>query len=994
MTRRSIGGQSRTKAYVTFGLRALVIAGLALALSHPNLVKRGKGLTVTVLLDRSQSIPVPLKKSALNFLERAVEAKERPEDRVAVITVNRDAHITAMPDPLSAVTVGSDEGDPAATDLAAGVRMALAIMPDDTANRIVLASDGNETVDSVLAAAEVAEANGVPIDVLVLKYDYPNEVIFEQIVAPTRARQGQTARVRLVLRSQGVASGTVRLRMNSVYLDLNGDEEGDGLHVELPPGVTALEQVIALDDSGPHQFDAVFIPDEPGMDAIERNNRAVAVTFVGGHGKVLIVSEEASQAAYLVEALREAGITAEIRASNELSGGLVFLSGYDAVMLVNIPRWSFDQTQDMMLHSYVHDLGGGLAMIGGAQSFGAGGWIDSDLAKALPVRLNPPDKRQMPAGALALIMHSCEMPQGNFWGQKVAEASIEALSRLDYVGIVEFAWGAANQGCSWAFPMQRLGDKRAALQATKTMTVGDMPAFGPSMSLALQGLTGTTAAQRHAIIISDGDPSPPSPALLQSFVDNRVTVTTVMVGGHGTALDKARMRAVANKTGGQFYDVKNPKQLPQIFIKEAQIVSRSLIQDGDTYTPTVVSNLPGPTRGFSGVPAIDGYVLTAAREGLAQTPIVISTTEGNDPLFAYWNYGLGRTVAYTSDLTELWGSRWASWERFQVFWEQVVRWTLRPSSPMNMDVVTRMEGDQAIVEVQALEADASSLNFLRTSGVMVRPDATAEPLSLQQTGPGRYRGQFSTDAAGAYLVNVAYESGSGETLRQGHIQAAVTVPYAREFRAVKHNEALLVELARRTGGRVLTGDDPDLVGLFDRGDLAVPRSLKRVWDLLAILAACILILDVAARRISVDPKRAAAVAGKAIGRRADVSTDTVAAWKRTRSQVAHRRDEPADARAARRAQRGARGAARFEATEEDLGKAIDVGGGKPADRGPKPAARTEPPKTGTSGADADDGDYTSRLLAAKRRARGEERDAGGDAGGGAGDAESPGGKDA
>ena len=262
------------------------------------------------------------------------------------------------------------------------------------------------------------------------------------------------------------------------------------------------------------------------------------------------------------------------------------------------------------------------------------------------------------------------------------------------------------------------------------MRVGDMPSFVPSMQLALKGLLeNTNAAQRHAIIISDGDPSPPSAALIQKFIDAKVTVTTVMVGGHGTGQDKNAMRQVANRTGGQFYDVKNPKLLPQIFIKEARIISRSLIQDGQTYEPHVPYGMPGPAQGFSGVPSIDGYVLTAQREGLAQTAIVIPVEGSQDPLLAHWNYGLGRSIAYTSDVSNLWGSRWASWESFQSFWEQSIRWAMRPSSPTNVHVNTHFEGDTAIVDIEALEADASFLNFLRTSAVVLRPDAKAEPLA-------------------------------------------------------------------------------------------------------------------------------------------------------------------------------------------------------------------------------------------------------------------------
>ena len=38
-----------------------------------------------------------------------------------------------------------------------------------------------------------------------------------------------------------------------------------------------------------------------------------------------------------------------------------------------------------MLEANVHDMGGGLVMLGGPDSFGAGRWMNSPVEKALPV---------------------------------------------------------------------------------------------------------------------------------------------------------------------------------------------------------------------------------------------------------------------------------------------------------------------------------------------------------------------------------------------------------------------------------------------------------------------------------------------------------------------------------------------------------------------------------------------------------------------------------
>lgn len=963
IARKGISAGSRAKATLTFALRVVVILLLTTALSNPTWERRGEGLTVTVILDRSYSIPLPLMEHSLNFLREAAEHRVNDADRVATITLGKDAQITATPDRYGAVNSGLDEPDRSATNLAAGIRLAMAIMPEDTANRIVLASDGNETVDSVLAAADMARANNVPIDVLVLEYEHRNEVIFERIVAPSRARLGQSINLRMVLRSQNVASGTVHLRMNDEPLDLDPSSSGNGLYVELDPGVRVIPITLRLDDPGPARFEATFEPTSIEMDTMQQNNRALAVTFVGGEGRVLVLDESTTDSVMLVRALENADIAVDVRTPEALAGGLVFLSGYDAVVLANVPRWSFDDAQDRMLHAYVHDLGGGLIMVGGPQSFGAGGWIDSRVADALPVRMDPPQTRQMPRGALALIMHSCEMPQGNYWSQEVARAAINALSRMDYIGIVEWNWAVqANSGATWAFPMQLAGDKQAALAATRQLVVGDTKNFHHLMQLAYDGLTSVNAGQRHAILISDGDPSPPSAALIQAYIDAKITVTTIMVIGHGSALDRARMQMIANQTGGRFYHILNPTQLPQIFIKESQLVSRSLIQEGD-YQPQVVTRMPGPVEGYAAVPGISGYVLTAMRDGLTQTPIVHRTTEGDDPIYAHWNFGLGRSIAYTSDLMGRWGTQWVSWDQFQAFWSQSIRWAMRPSTPANMMIHTRTEGDQTIVEVEALDSDASFLNFLQTSAVVLRPGHEADPLPLQQTGPGRYRGSFRTDEAGTYLVNVNYSTPAGAAGEgQGNLQAAVTVPYSREFRDVTHNAALMRQLAELTGGRVLSATDPSMVDLFYRGDLIVPRSAKHIWDLLAIIAAALFLLDVAARRLAIDPKWVRSLASRAIGKRGEASAETVSAWKRAREQAAHRK-MGGDADELRK-----RRNVRFEATEADAEHAISVGDEVPPDNRPKAdqLKKVDQPKQQD---DQKDGDYTSRLLAAKRRAR-------------------------
>lgn len=61
------------------------------------------------------------------------------------------------------------------------------------------------------------------------------------------------------------------------------------------------------------------------------------------------------------------------------------LSAFDAVILSDVPKSTFSEQQLEWIESWVRLRGGGLCMLGGRNSFGAGGWAGSPIAKVLPV---------------------------------------------------------------------------------------------------------------------------------------------------------------------------------------------------------------------------------------------------------------------------------------------------------------------------------------------------------------------------------------------------------------------------------------------------------------------------------------------------------------------------------------------------------------------------------------------------------------------------------
>jgi len=842
---RNLAAVGRARRVAAVVLRVLVVALLAALLADPLLSQRQDQVTLIAVIDRSRSVPADQREASLAWLEEAMKAKRR-EDRLAVIDVGELALIEKLASTSTDIRRRATDLRGDQTDLAAGVQLGMAVAPPNAAVRLLVVSDGNETSGDLRDAAKVAAANDIPIDVLPLKYRYEREVFLKRIVSPPNARSGQTIALRFVLGSTAPAKGKLFLSLNGEPVDLDPASDGVAAEVALKPGTNTKTVSMPVGSRGLEEFEATFVPDDPADDTLAENNRASSMTYVAGPGHVLVVDEDGRAAAPLVKHLAASGINLKYIQSSAFPQSLPELLDTDAVILVNAPCAEFTLAQQELLCHFVRELGGGLVVVGGSQSFGAGGWIGSPVAEVLPVDLDPPQKKQMPKGALVLIMHSCEMPQGNYWGKEVAIAAVGTLSRLDLAGIISFGW--AQGGGLWDYPLQAVGDKRAVVAGIKNMQMGDMPDFGGPMQEAYDALVASDAVQKHVIMISDGDPAPPSTQLMSLYKLAGITVSTVAVDPH-VPTDVQRMVDIALATGGRSYWVKDPNKLPQIFIKEAQTVKRALINEED-FTPRVTSGLSELVRGLEGVPGLNGYVLTGPKGGAADL-VMVGPEE--DPILAAWQVGVGRSVAFTSSVDARWAARWLAWGGFARFWEQTVRWAARSRLPPDCTVFADVQGRDVTLTVEAVDREGNFVQYSGLTGRVVTPGMTAKDLPMVQTGPGQYRATFKAGESGSYLVNLRYEKVGGGG---GTVQSVISVPYAPEFRDLSDNAPLLSAVAEETGGRVIAGP-AEKADLFSGAGLKFPETPLPLARALMIAWLGLFLADVASRRLAVDVRAAA-----------------------------------------------------------------------------------------------------------------------------------------
>jgi hypothetical protein len=272
--------------------------------------------------------------------------------------------------------------------------------------------------------------------------------------------------------------------------------------------------------------------------------------------------------------------------------------------------------------------------------------------------------------------------------------------------------------------------------------------------------------------------------------------------------------------------------VPQIFLKETNRALKPWVVEGNI-TPrlsSLLETLPGvPLDAF---PALTGYVATTPR---AAADVILKSPQG-DPLLATWEYGLGRVTAWTSDAQGRWTADLLQWPSANVFFGDVVRYTLPQSGDPALQLETQVQGDHTHLLVSAPTDSGAAVTVSA-----VAPDLSDQALTLASTGPGRFEGDLPTDQVGSYLVRVSQSVG-GATKHANTF--GLVVPYSPEYRDLGTDLNSLRAIANAGGGILIT----DLSKVY-----AVPvppvRAPQALEELLLVLAILLFPIDVALRRL-------------------------------------------------------------------------------------------------------------------------------------------------
>ncbi len=836
MTKHSLADMSAFRTRLSIILRSIIMLLLILALAGARMVLNVSQQSVIFALDVSDSIPGEKIKESINYINKALK-ELKPNQKAGVIVFGENSSVEHSLGNFRNVGHVYSKPLTSNTDISQSLGLAMAMFPEQSSKKIVLLTDGNETRGKSLEQALIAGSNNISIDTIPIINQISNDILLDKMVSPPSAKIGEPFDLKIIAVADEPVAGNLRLIRNGEYID--------NKKVTLSKGKNVLTYRQSIKKAGSYEYKAIL---DAENDPRSENNTALSYTMVKDKPKALYIEGTPGQSKYLSEALNLSCVETETRDRSSIPTSITDMQKYDLIILSDIPAWHMMPEQMMMIKSAVKDLGIGFAMIGGDNSFGAGGYFDTPIEETLPVDMSIRKSKILPSLSVVIVMDksgSMSAIEGGVekirLANDAAASVVKLLQPIDKIGVI-----VCHTRPSIAVQLKNASNKESIYSEISTIRAegGGISVF-PSLDMAYNMIKSSNTMQKHIILLADGadcDDQDGAVPLSKKMAQERITISTVAIGdGPHTQF----LKDVAAAGRGGFYLAQRANDLKAIFTKDVMTVSKTLIYE-EPFIPIIdFTDQIAAGIDAASVPPLLGYISTSPKAAAS----IVAQSPKKDPILAVWQYGLGKSLAFTSDCKARWGARWVEWNDYGRFWSQSLRSIMKQSAPVDYQTMVEIEGGKGHVVIDAISPKGEFRNMLNFSGSIVNPDMTSSPLHIEQTEPGRYEADFTASSVGTYVIS-AKENG----LKDSSVSInSVSIPYPQEYKNSSPNLNLLRQIASETKGQYNPEPKTIMTQNFRKS-----RSYTDLWWVFTLIAVLLLPFDIAVRRIAIDPEQAPA----------------------------------------------------------------------------------------------------------------------------------------
>ena len=719
-----------------------------------------------------------------------------------------------------------------ATNFEDAVSRALTLIPADYNGRLVVLTDGKETGGDIRHMAQALSASRAEFLTLLYEDEERPDAYIENVALPANLHPGDKYSVTVLVESNYETDAVIEL--------YNASKMAAASEVHLNRGSNrfVFTQNVSNDESS-NNMEILRVQVRAVGDTCQENDVYNAYSVVEATPRVLVISGQNTNVSGFTSVLNAAGCDYSAVSALNAPNSIDAMLEYKSIILVDTYIDDLPIGFIENLETYVKDYGCGFVCCGGEDSFALGGYRDTVLETVLPVDMELRGVDEKPSMAMVMVIDRSGSMSGSVAGSNVsnldiairaATVAVDNLRDSDYVGVLTF-----DDGYSWQVELTQADDKAGIKDEIKGIDEGGGTTIKPALQEAYRVISQSDASIKHVVLLTDGmGETTDFRDVVKAYTDSGITLSTVAVGdGSDTQL----LERLANNCGGRYYYSDISSDIPKIFAQEVFLGGDSYIQNGN-FALSVREGHELTANLFSGGwPMLYGYVSATPKTASSS---IISSAEKDDPILTVWQYGLGRTVAWNSDVTGEWSGAFEGEEDYVQLWKRIVDYSTGNANmgEDRVNVVTAGEETQMLYQTENYSGDTEIL------ATIIDPEGNTDEVKLQATAPGTYEMSLPTSETGLYHFNIRRME-DGEI--QSYMTTAAAVQFSYEYK-FDVSSAPYLSFVQQYGRQITPQDN---IWTHITTSTGEKHSLTN-W--LLGLAICLFLADVAMRRFQYVPR--------------------------------------------------------------------------------------------------------------------------------------------
>lgn len=807
--------------------RIILLILIVIGISDITINLKGENISTVFLLDVSDSMS-EFKGEGVKFIDNAL--KEMPKNNKAGVVVFGDnTSVDKFMDDNKEYKQIKSAPIVNSTNIEEAVNSSLSLFDKGAAKRIVLITDGEENQGDLLKNIPIIKKENIDFKVYKVENAKADEVYVEDVKVPDNISIGEEFSV--ITKIQSNVQTKAKLTLFSGR-DKKGEQE-----VELQKGTNTF---VFKDVQNTGGFKSYRVLIEPEKDSNKTNNEYSCFTNVISKPNILIIEGKAGSGTGVIETLKAVNSEYNVTLPTGAPTTLNQMLEYKTIVLADVHADDLNKGFMENVEAYVKDYGGGIVTFGGENSYALGGYKDTALEKVLPVNMDKKGKNEVPQISISLVIDksgSMSGGDGNVSKLTLAkEAAMKSLDNLrptDEINVIAF-----DDSYQKVVERQPVKDKEAIKGMIAGIGNGGGTSIYPALEEAYNAQSESSAKIKHVILLTDGQDDfgiDNYKDLIGDINNGGITLSTVSVGEDA---DTSLLGKLAEMGKGRAYHTDKYTDIPRIFAKEVLLSAGTYIIN-EEFQPKVVSNheiLRGVLTDNS-IPALKGYVGTSIKD----KAIEILSSNHDEPILSANQYGLGKTVSWTSDINGQWSGDFLTWNKGAQLIRNAIYWTIPDLSEEGKVSITQ-KGNEAVVEFYSDTVKEGS----KIKGVYNSEKGEKGELELTQEEPGKFVGRVKLNELGFYTFNIREEN-NGEV--SNNYNGAFSLQYSEEYKFNKNKNKIDTVVNEVKGTFINKPKDVfkgELKSNYKPINLTIPAL---------ITAILLFFLDIAYRRLNLDIKK-------------------------------------------------------------------------------------------------------------------------------------------